>query len=271
MIWEKKKILVTVKAYPERSRKHGDVVCTIGLTEDGDWIRLYPIPYNTYIVNKIKKYDWIEVECTKASEKLSRKESYRIRNGSIKIVDDSLSTKKSGKTNWTERNKIILPHMSSSLEDLRDQYGKDRTSIGLIKPKDVLEFYKKDLLQIYSDEKAFQQSLFGDKIPEVEEIPHIFGYEFICDGCKEGKKHKIQCEDWELFESYRKWGLRYGNVDRLWEMLQQKYYNYMMDRDFYFYMGMFSQYPTWLIVGLYYPPKIITPIKPKIKTLQDFL
>lgn len=35
MTWEKKRVLVTVKAYPEKSKKYGEVVCTIGLTEEG--------------------------------------------------------------------------------------------------------------------------------------------------------------------------------------------------------------------------------------------
>jgi hypothetical protein len=38
MTWEKKRVLVTVTAYPEKSKKYGQVVCTIGLTEEGDWI-----------------------------------------------------------------------------------------------------------------------------------------------------------------------------------------------------------------------------------------
>jgi hypothetical protein len=272
MTWEKKKVLVTVKAYPEKSTKYGDTVCTIGLTEEGDWIRLYPIPYSTYINNKIKKFDWIEVECSKASEKLSRKESYKIKTGSLKVIDDSLSSGKvNGIANWHERNKLILSHVSPSIEKLKDQYILDKTSIGLIKPKEVINFYKKEDLQIYSDTNVFQQSLFGTKIPDVEEIPHLFGYEFLCGGCQEGKRHKIQCEDWELLESYRKWGINYQNIDTLWEKLQYKYYTYMIERDFYFFMGMFSQFPTWLIVGLYYPPKNAPKLaKTKLTSLKDY-
>ena len=48
MTWEKKRVLVTVTAYPEKSKKYGQVVCTIGLTEEGDWIRLYPVPFNVF-------------------------------------------------------------------------------------------------------------------------------------------------------------------------------------------------------------------------------
>ena len=33
----------------------------------------------------------------------------------------------------------------------------------------------------------------------------------------------------------------------------------MVGNDLYFYVGTFSQFPTWLIVGLYYPPKQLAP------------
>ena len=257
MTWEKKRVLVTVKAYPEKSKKYGEVACTIGLTDEGDWIRLYPIPFNVFSGRDgLKKYDWIEVDCKRAEEKLSRKESYRIRDGSLKITDRSLSLKKvKGRVNWVERNKIILSHISPSIEELRDKFNEDRTSIGLIKPAELLDFYKTDELKIYGDTKSFQQSLFGASIPEIEEIPHLFSYRFRCNGCKEGAEHNIQCEDWELFESYRSWGNRYDDTSLLWEKLHDRYYRSMKDNDLYFFMGTFSQFPTWLIVGLYYPPR----------------
>ena len=75
MIWEKKRVLVTVKAYPERSRKYGPVVCIMGLTEEGEWIRLYPLTLDVFSgKDKLRKYDWIEVECKKAEEKLQKSE-----------------------------------------------------------------------------------------------------------------------------------------------------------------------------------------------------
>jgi len=149
----------------------------------------------------------------------------------------------------------LLNHVAPSLEYLKAKFDEDRTSVGLIKPAEVFEFYKEGELQIYEDTKVFQQSLFGTKVPEIEEIPHLFGYRFRCNGCPEGGEHNIQCEDWELFESYRSWGMQYGDLNLLWEKLQDTYYKSMMDRDLYFYVGTFSQFPTWLIVGLYYPPK----------------
>jgi hypothetical protein len=258
MTWEKKRVLVTVKAYPEKSKKYNTTVCTAGITEDGEWIRLYPIPYSSFLgLEKIQRYDWIEVEYEKAKgEKLGRKESYRVRDGSVRIVDRSLSQGKiKGKTPWAERNDIILPKCAPSLEYLEKQYKKDKTSLGLIKPAEVLRFYVREPLQQPPNSKEYQCSLDNQVIPIVANIPHIFAYEFISPEFENGRKHDIMCEDWELFESYRSWWKKYPDVNLLWENLHKKFFDFMMKQDLYFYMGMYSQMPTWLIIGIYYPPK----------------
>lgn len=258
MTWEMKRILVTVKAYPEKSRKHGTAVCTAGITDDGEWIRLYPMPYTSFLgADKIQRYDWIEAECEKViDEKLGRKESYRVRDGSVRIVDRSLSLSKiSGKAPWEKRNSIILPRIDPSLEFLEQQFQEDKTSLGLIKPSEVRNFYIREQLQQPPDPKAFQRSLDNQIIPIIDAIPHIFAYKFRCAGCGEEKTHDIMCEDWELFESYRSWWRRYPDVDLLWQKLHEKFFNFMIQHDLHFYMGMYSQMPTWLIIGLYYPPK----------------
>jgi len=81
MQWETKKVLITVKAYPEYSRRHGEIACIAGITDEGDFIRLYPVPFEYFRGRKkIPKYSWIEVQCQKAEkEMLQRKESYKIR------------------------------------------------------------------------------------------------------------------------------------------------------------------------------------------------
>lgn len=258
MTWEKKRVLVTVKAYPEKSKKHGIVVCTAGITDTGDWIRLYPMPFSTFLgPGKIQRYDWIEADCEKVTdEKLNRKESYRVRDGSVNIVDRTLSQGKiKGKAPWEKRNEIILPKIAPSLEYLEEQYHKDKTSLGLIKPRDVIDFFTREELRQPPEPKEFQRSLDNQKIPIIDAIPHIFAYKFRCAGCDEKKFHDIMCEDWELFESYRSWWKTYPNVKTLWEKLHERFFDFMIRNDIHFYMGMYSQMPTWLIIGLYYPPK----------------
>lgn len=43
---ELKKILITVKAYPNPSKTYEETVCVAGIDIDtGKWVRLYPIKY----------------------------------------------------------------------------------------------------------------------------------------------------------------------------------------------------------------------------------
>lgn len=272
MTWEKKRVLVTVKTYPEKSRKYGTTVCTVGLTEDGEWIRLYPIPLKFYNgSDSIRKFDLIEVECEKNNrEKLGRKESYKVRPDSMKIIDRSLSYQKGKRVDWEARNDLVLKHISPSMEHLQDQYRRDKTSIGLIKPKEVFDFIKNQDLKIYDTPFRCQTALDGSQTPVIDEIPHIFQYRFRCNECNNEHEHKIQCEDWELLESYRRWGTSYKDIDVLWEKLYQKYYTEMMEKkDLHFFMGMYSLQPTWLIIGLYYPPKEDMKVEGEIKKNTD--
>ena len=56
---ETKTVLVTVKAYPNPSRKYTETVCCAGIDIDTKkWIRLYPIPYRDLDESqKFKKYN----------------------------------------------------------------------------------------------------------------------------------------------------------------------------------------------------------------------
>lgn len=275
MRWEKKRVWIIVKTYPEYSRGYRDwVACTAGLTEEGDWIRLYPIPTKHYSdENKIRKFDLVEVVCQKAtSEKLGRKESYKVKEGSdITIIDRSLSTAQTDRV-WKERSKLVLKKVDPSLSYLSSRYEEDKTSLGLIKPQEVLKFYNRKDLEIYAGPVQYQQRIDGSKTPVIQEIPHLFAYRFKCsDNCSicSNDYHDILCEDWELLEAYRRWGPKYGDVQTLWEKLHDRFYTWMMEeRDLYFVVGTHSLYPTWLIIGLYYPPK---DIGPKDQTLDKWL
>jgi len=274
--WEKKRVWIIVKTYPEYSRKSRNwVACTAGITEEGDWIRLYPVPTKHYIGDhKLRKFDLVEVVCQKAkTEKLGRKESYKVKDGSdITIIDRSLSGPLTSKI-WEKRNKLILDKIDPSLDYLDHKYQEDKTSLGLIKPKEILDFYNRKELEIYADQKQYQQGIDGSRTPIIQKIPHTLAYRFKCSDkcpiCANGH-HDILCEDWELLEAYRTWGPKYGNVQILWEKLYDKFYTSMINaRDLYFVVGMYSLQPTWLIIGLYYPPKDVDP-KTQNQTLNKW-
>lgn len=255
MTWERKRVLVTVKAYPERSRSHGDTVCTAGITDDGEWIRLYPVDFQHFLGDqRIPKYSVIECECKKADhEKLQRKESHRVRDGSIKVVDTSMVDP----ADWDARREWVMPLLSPSIEQLREDFESDRTSLGLIKPSDVMDFRSMEDIKTDLHARSERQRTFeGRTVPIVTKVPHQFKYVFSCYGCPENSHHEIQCEDWELLESYRKWGESYPDPEVLWAKLHQKFYERMVAKDLHFFMGMYSLQPSWLIIGLFYPPPL---------------
>lgn len=153
---------------------------------------------------KILRFDTLELECKKQTDKLSRKESYKVRSGSIKVIDNSHSKPN---VDWKKRNELIFPLVSGSINDLMEAYKVDKTSLGVIKPKELIDFIKTEPLKTYEREGwSFTKTLDGEKIPTIIKIPHIFKYKFTCNCCqKDDKDHEMQCEDWELFEAYRKW------------------------------------------------------------------
>jgi hypothetical protein len=85
----KKRILITVKTYPTLSKKYDELVCTAGFDEEGNWIRLYPIPFRKLdYQNRYKKYSWIELDMVKNTSDF-RPESYRPTNiDDIEIIGE---------------------------------------------------------------------------------------------------------------------------------------------------------------------------------------
>ena len=261
---ETKRVLLTVKACPETSKTYGATLCTAGITEEGEWIRLYPVPFSLMMQETIPRYSWIEVECFQDSEHDKRKESYKIVQDTLRVIENPKKDSK-GKVDWEYRNRMILPLVSKSMQELITKTKTDNTSLGLIKPVEVRQFYLDT-----SDEKEIDYSsdmqmlLFGEKaMPILTKIPH-YSYDFKCAACVTGNCvskgwHSNVCLDWEMGASLVKW--KEKNPDKYEKMMQEKFFDFITKRDLYFFMGTHHIYNTWMIIGLYYPPKSSRPEK----------
>lgn len=118
------KVLITVVTYPLPSRSYDELVCTAGILENGQWIRIYPVPLK-FLKGLRKdgqlvtfKYNWIELDLVK------RKDDFRPESHSP--VDYSFSNINilgvlSTNNNWQERKSICLNNIytnkSKLLED----------------------------------------------------------------------------------------------------------------------------------------------------------
>ena len=80
---ETKKALIVVRTYPSPARKGVEVSCTAAITDKGEWLRLFPVPYRLLPHDqRFRKYQWVDISVTKAKD--HRPESYKLHGDTIK-------------------------------------------------------------------------------------------------------------------------------------------------------------------------------------------
>lgn len=195
----------------------------------------------------------------KASE--NRRESYTPDLDSIKLGALVPPTNE-----WASRRAILQPLMGQSMcalqRALRGRRGSAAT-LGVVKPRSI------DRLVIRRDnpqwspadlERLLQQPLMGKAPREpLEKMPVKFTYWYHCEDAQcQGHKHR--CTDWEMCETYRSWISQYGKEDGE-RRFRVRFFDEMVERnDTQFFVGTHSLYPTWMVVGLFYPPKTAQPV-----------
>ena len=256
MRFEKKRILITVKAYPNPSRKYTETVCTAGIDlTPKRWIRLYPIPFRDLEFKKrFKKYDIIEAQVKKAQND-SRPESYNVECDSINFVT-SLSTQNS----WKSRKDHILPLLSNSMCEIEEKCKKEGISLGLFRPRENVGFSWEPIADKWEPEverRYAQLSMFNPQKKVLGKIPYIFRFEYFCENESRCKGHNQCIVDWEIGGAYRSWKQKYRNEEKTLEMIKNKWRNEIFGekRDTYFFVGNQFRFRTFMILGIFWPPK----------------
>src|SRR5277367_3715131 len=108
--WTTKNVLITVRTYPVPSHKGIEVSCTAGITDDGRWIRLFPVPYRFLDNDKrFQKYQWIQASTIKAPND-TRPESFKLNADSIEVGKSVPTT-----NGWRARRAVVGPLIGESL------------------------------------------------------------------------------------------------------------------------------------------------------------
>ena len=262
------KVLITVKTYPTISSKYDELVCTAGFTEDGQWIRIYPIQFRKKLYSEqYKKYDWIELDLVKNKSDF-RPESYRPYSfdNEIKIVGN-IDTK----NNWRERKNIVLKKVYNNLSELVDEAHNKNicTSLATFKPANILDFKietverewdKTKIAKLEAEQKQGNLLKQPDNPFEVvRKLPYKFSYLFQDNA---GTQSKLMIEDWEIGQLF--WNClskHEGNEHKACEDVRRKYYDdFAKTKDLYFFLGTtqlhhyVSKNP-FMIIGVFYPKK----------------
>lgn len=219
-------------------------------------IRFYPIAYRYLSGEKqFQKYQWIKAKIRK-SQRDSRPESFTIENESIELG----SIIETGK-DWRERKKWVLSksNVYDSLESLINAEEENQTSMGLIKPKDIINFVvkaktKKQLEDASRKKKAImnQPDMFREK-SNLENLAVDFFLRFTCND-RSCTGHEISILDWEIAELYRKIKDQAAWKTKLENKVLQDICS--EDRDTYLVMGnMVKRRSTFCILGFFWPPR----------------
>jgi hypothetical protein len=271
MITERKRVYIVVKTYPSISTKYVETVCTAGVTEDGSWVRLYPIKFRMLQDDqKYKKFSWIELDVERNTSDF-RPESYRPLNLDTAVVTEEVKTK-SGKPDWNLRRKILFSNQTvfTNLSTLIAKAKVDGTSLAIFKPAKIVDFVIESIesewdLKKLQNLQAQSQQLNLFQTPEeieqefkiVQKVPYQFSYRLEDDS---GKQSTMMIEDWEIGMLYFNC-LKNSNDDEkvAIEKVKQKYIAEFSKRDLYLILGTTKQFHNvapnpFIIIGVFYPP-----------------
>lgn len=268
----RKKILITVTTYPLPSRSHDELVCTAGMLEDGQWIRIYPVPLSFLLdlkgTGKVSqvKYMWIEIDLNKRTDDF-RPESHSPANYDFRdiVIHEKIETT----NNWEERKQVCLKNVYANMEKLiEDSKAPKHISLAVFKPAGKVKLVWEEVDREWKDEwkdLRKQLDLFAstDKSPEIliPKLPYKFSYEF---SDETGKKRKMMIEDWEIGALYwRCLKIAEGNEAVALEKVKQKYEGEFNTKDIHLFLGTTKKFHAmgapnpFVIIGVFYPKKEI--------------
>ncbi len=138
------KVLITVVTYPLPSRSYDELVCTSGILESGEWIRMYPVPLS-FLKGQRKdgklesfKYNWIELDLVKRSDDF-RPESHSPQNYDFRDFKQITKIETTG--NWRERKNQCLNNVYTNLTNLIElSKSPSNVSLASFKPNKILGF-----------------------------------------------------------------------------------------------------------------------------------
>lgn len=250
-------MLVTVKAYPQLSARHGETVCVAGIrtdTEAPEWVRLYPVVYRDLHWDlRFAKYQHLTVDVSDAND--PRPESLRPNLDTLKL-GDKLGTERG----WGARRRLVEPLMMDSMCEVLAQQERGRTSLGVFRPAHVDDLIIEPDGEDWHASKqgiAAQPSLFFPGKAGLEKIPYRFLYVYGCDNpaCS---GHRQTIVDWEIGQLYRALRDRGDADDVVLRKIRDKWLGQMCapDRDTAFFVGNHLKNPRgFMVLGVFWPPR----------------
>ena len=255
--YEHKRIIILVKTYPHPSNKSIETVCTAGLTEDGKWIRIYPIPFRYLAGDKqFKTFQWIEADVVKRPKnKDYRKESYSVDTDSIVLLDHLDSEDDAAK-----RFRLVSDAATESFEALINahQTQDDKPTLAAVKPYKMydLKFEKVDPDWTPTQKAMLNQFSIFDQDLERKPLQKV-PYKIKCcfdDSNKDHTHHELSLTDWQYnFTLLKLLSETDGDDQKAKDELNKRWLtNFKEDRESYLFFGTAlaeERFHTFITIG----------------------
>ncbi|MDA0268575.1 MAG: hypothetical protein O3A14_16855 [Cyanobacteria bacterium] len=218
---------------------------------------LTPIDYRYRPRNQqFRKYQWVEVDLMpRGAGNDRRKESRQPNLDSLRVLGQPLSTE----NGWRARREIIDQMPVYTIKQLRELHNSERMSLGIVRPNRVLDLKIEAVEPEWKSEWQLlfdQLSLFGPVQKPLRKIPYKFSYVFECEDSH--RTHNAMIEDWELGVLWLNEVVRLGNEKQAALSVKRKFFDELCSdkKDTLFFMGTVFPYNTWVVLGIFWPPKL---------------
>lgn len=261
-----KRILILCKTYPSPSSKYAETSCVAGMSEEGQLIRLYPVPFRLISdEQQFRKWQWVEARVEHAHND-KRPESHRIYVDTI-VCDPS--PLKAGKEGWPHRMEVLSKlSIYDDFDAIEAQRKANGITLAFLRPKKILGLEIKPtrtpdwtaeeeakLAQLQQQGGLFDEGETGSGVKLLEKLPFDFHYTYECEVGGTPKTYKHKLVDWEVGALYRRLRREFGASG--WEKpFRAKYEQELPSRDLLLLLGTIHRFPDqWLAVSVIAPPK----------------
>jgi hypothetical protein len=223
-------MLVLGIAEPHKSKTYEVAICVAGITNHGEFRRVYSVPLKHYICRPFKKFQYIEYEITGRGD--GRPESRKVDYGSIEPLEFASTTTVAEK---------IRNNTSPSLDYLQQ---RSKISLGIVKPTKIISC----LAERQCKRKTGRYTrLRGKTSNPISLLPFWIKIEFACrPSCN---THWIMWEDMEIGNYYRKMLLTNDSQTAM-EKTEEKAITFLKEFNPYLLVGTHILYRNvWLIIS----------------------
>ncbi|MFC0408976.1 hypothetical protein [Roseomonas elaeocarpi] len=243
-----------VKALPRPSRKYQETVCCAGVTEAGEWRRLFPVRFRQLTqTQQFDRWQWVSYGARRPSDD-RRMESRRIEENTLRT-----GTKEPARS----RLQRLLPLLRASTNEAAAR----NESLTLLEPSELqLRARRKPIAAINAEleryrEAARQGSLLDPGLAEMKPCPFAVQITFKDD---DGNGHSPLCGDWETSAAF--FNLARGMSEHgVIEHLRKAYTERSSEKRIFLALGTVKARPSqWLLLG------VLRVTEPKIVVQRQF-